>query len=82
MTFTAQIYAFCFDFIILFIINRLTAAPVIIEGSETSTTNTSVIKGKCTTSSMEVLECLLEKNPNTDQKIVEYVEVGILVQVN
>ncbi|KAK6635316.1 hypothetical protein RUM44_000567 [Polyplax serrata] len=54
---------------------RLTAAPVIIEGSETSTTNTSVIKGKCTTSSMEVLECLLEKNPNTDQKIVEYVEL-------
>lgn len=36
----------------------------------------SVIKGKCTTSSLEILECLFEKDPNSQKESVEYVEVS------
>lgn len=54
---------------------RFLAAPVIIEGNEISTAHSSVIKGNCTAASMEILECLIERETQTQKGSVEYVEV-------
>lgn len=58
-----------------FSIFRFLAAPVIIEGSETCTVNMSVIKGACTAASLDIRECLFEKNETSEVWSVEYVEV-------
>lgn len=52
------------------------AAPVIIEGNEISSPHSSVIKGNCTAASMEILECLIEKETHSQKGAVEHVEVG------
>ncbi|KAL0269663.1 UNVERIFIED_CONTAM: hypothetical protein PYX00_007315 [Menopon gallinae] len=54
---------------------RFLAAPVIIEGNETCTVNVSVIKGVCTAASLDIRECLYEKNEASGMSNVEYVEL-------
>ncbi|XP_075223558.1 autophagy-related 2 [Lycorma delicatula] len=55
---------------------RLLAAPVIIEGDEKTTSTTKLVSAVVTAASVEVLECLIEKSPNSDEEsTVEYVEL-------
>lgn len=54
---------------------RLLAAPVIIEGNEKTTALVSSICGSVTAASLELLECLVDKNNSAQKASVEYVEV-------
>lgn len=56
--------------------NRLLSTALILEGREMTTLHTSSLSGLVTSASMEILECLIEKNtPSHNCASAEYVEV-------
>lgn len=52
---------------------RLLAAPVMLDGSESSG---SAMKGTLTLASLQLLECLVEKETQSQPAVAEYIEVG------
>ncbi|XP_012275672.1 autophagy-related protein 2 homolog B isoform X2 [Orussus abietinus] len=56
---------------------RLLAAPLIMEGSEKTTTQTSIISGSLTLASLEIVEYLLDSNNSTssEPKVMDCVEL-------
>lgn len=54
---------------------RLLAAPVIFEGSELPSGKGSVMKGSVTAASLQLLECLVEKDSQSGEAVSKCIEV-------
>lgn len=60
---------------------RLLSTALILEGREKTTLHTSSLTGQVTSASMEILECLIEKNtPSQNYTNAEYVELLKFIQ--
>lgn len=59
----------------IFVFCRLLAAPVIVEGDEKTTNSSNLLSAVITAASVEILECLIENSPNSEESSIEYVEV-------
>lgn len=53
--------------VILIFIHRLLAAPLVVEGSEKTTTKYSIISGSLSLASLEVVECLVDNSTSNNQ---------------
>ncbi|XP_011303463.1 autophagy-related protein 2 homolog B [Fopius arisanus] len=54
---------------------RVLAAPLVIEGSEKTTSQASAISASLTLASLELIECLIDSNKSNDNHNVEFVEL-------
>ncbi|XP_063976895.1 autophagy-related protein 2 homolog B [Diachasmimorpha longicaudata] len=54
---------------------RLLAAPLVIEGSEKTTSQASAITGSLTLASLELIECLIDSNKSTEAQNIEFIEL-------
>ncbi|KAH0569025.1 autophagy-related protein 2 homolog B [Cotesia glomerata] len=54
---------------------RLLAAPLVVEGSEKTTPQSSAINGSLTLATLEIVECLVDTSTNSETPKVEYVEL-------
>ncbi|KAE8748880.1 hypothetical protein FOCC_FOCC004474 [Frankliniella occidentalis] len=59
---------------------RLLSSAIILEGREKTTMHSSSLSGQVTSASMEILECLIEKNSPSQNYTAEYVELLKFVQ--